>query len=461
MIEDGLLTHQPLESSLVAWRPESNFIHNLILALLATLAAYQATAIVFDVVLGRKPSRKVPVSTIHTQLLCDDSSPLSIAAAIFRRDHFDRLRFRNLPSNATILRDKGPVSKTVILPLLFLLIATPLINLLSVIPTIEYDQIVSFSQGGLDNLAFGFSNRELPVRTSEYGETCRRYHTRFAQSESRASFLRCESVWSHFTASPSLNSSVRIRVLPSGRVAMVVYVLGEPLVAELRVSLEFQTTSGVYRIRPSLPRPAMEQMLSVLSIAANRSCVTTSDGSPYAPGGTPKLFLPRSFTESDVFVGEVSHECYAFQGYGKDGLIKGLKSQILLEDGLQGAFRKIMTVTETEKFEVMNIDRHINDPNRQPTQVWTDGGGLPLLTRRRNHIMPGVFAVVTLVILALRVLAEIIFNNDVYESIDYVLRDKLGTSFEMLRNNDVIRYDLQDDIGEGERYGITYIPSKH
>ena len=422
------------------------------MALLATVAAHQLIHLIFDLALGWKRARSVRKSSIHVQLLCDESSPLSVAAATFRRDELDFLRFRRiLSSSVKIVRDSDRIHRIVLFQLFFLLLAGPLINLICILPTLEYNRTVTFAEAGFANVSLGI-NPNSSLISSDYAARCYRYHSRFASAEEYATLARCRSMWSSkYLPSPSSNFSLTVELRSNSELSFRLFFPGQKIARELEVtgSVFIPSENNVYRLRTELSEKDMENLLNLSFNVIHDNC-PTPDGKKKTTRGVrfyPKVSRPN---DNDIFIrGTVLFKCSGYDNFE-------LKIILLFLSRLQDDIASQFSIVETERFEVARLPKTIL--KRQDLE-WKDGRTLPMLIIRRNYIQPGVLIILTVVIVLVRTIASCLCNNDVYDAIDYLLAMKLGSPFEMIRNPERVNYGLLDDMGEKERYGIEAVCS--
>lgn len=121
-----------------------------------------------------KSPLSIPCIYVHIKLLIDEPSPLSISAAVFRRDVLDRLIFRpDVPNGAHLARSPVSISKFVLCKLIILLVAAPLFNLLGILLALDVEDIVTFADADFGEVALGFSRNLSVLETESAGENCR------------------------------------------------------------------------------------------------------------------------------------------------------------------------------------------------------------------------------------------------------------------------------------------------
>lgn len=164
MYRGGQILYSHTVHPLFDYRPSSDALYFILLALILSLLSYHITATLLDLLFGCKSPRKAHAHNLHTLLLTYSSSPLAIFRALFPRT-FYRLISTNNPTfhqasnsqshNSTLsIRHYPRVAR------LFLLISiAPVVNILVLLAELETSQTLSVSQAGLRGLALGVPTR--------------------------------------------------------------------------------------------------------------------------------------------------------------------------------------------------------------------------------------------------------------------------------------------------------------
>lgn len=81
-VQNNTLTHGDFLSPLESFHLNSQTANYIFIAAVTTGLSYQLTALSFDLLFGRRQRGQTPAHDIHIQLLTDEPSPLSMAAAV-------------------------------------------------------------------------------------------------------------------------------------------------------------------------------------------------------------------------------------------------------------------------------------------------------------------------------------------------------------------------------------------
>lgn len=182
MIENEGITIQSKENPLLFWRPESEILSNIIIALMLTIISYQTTAIIIDLLFGLKPSGISKVSDLMLSQLMHRSSLTSL-----HRQFRPQKRTGDPSQTSTFCHP-------ICLKLFLVLLLAPFINIATIVPTLTVDTTLTFSEAGLGGLAFGIHPRSHTEKLSftPITSSCVKANTEFGtHSSSLVHFTKC------------------------------------------------------------------------------------------------------------------------------------------------------------------------------------------------------------------------------------------------------------------------------
>lgn len=206
MIQNGTITYPPVSNPLLSWNPPTQFTRDLLLALLTTAIAYQAAAILIDLSLGLKRHGYCNVYDIQILFLVRNASPLAIAKSLFPRyfvrhlAHADAHADAHAESAAPRFNTFPPPSKhprpLVLAKLFFLLAAVPALNISAIILAFRRNDIITFSEARISGLALGINPiLNEPHDVEKISRNCCRYKFLVSDSEEPlAEFLECDGL---------------------------------------------------------------------------------------------------------------------------------------------------------------------------------------------------------------------------------------------------------------------------
>lgn len=442
MIRNNSITHGSIESDLNSWHLDSFLLNALLIATLTTVLSYQVTAIIFDLFLGLKPRGEAKASSLHTILLTDESSPLSVAAAIFRKDALDRARFhRDIPPTTAIAREDSPISKKAVLTLIILLITAPLVNLLSVILTLEYDKRITFEAASFGGLALSITKDNTSVSKSPFAGSCRRVRAQFSElGEDYAEFFDClESKSRIQVLNNASESALTVRTTQFGVVHLIASYKDTVDTTPIQKAADMLSGHVVYRLNQDVDVEGAKRLIAETRSKIESTCHKVD------PQELQRVERADFKVMKNSNLIDVSHP------------IKCLN--LTLEEMLvmEALFDHMVTLSNTSIFQSTDVSQLPLLPTHTAAPPkWNDARNLTLMTRRRSYMSPAILCISVAVVLVARVLVEIFTNNDIYDALEDILVRSLNmkSPYYLLRNNDVQRYDFKYQFGNCCHYGV-------
>lgn len=413
MIEDGRITYAGAQSPLLSAEFSSVTLTAIAIAALTTLLSYQATGLIFDLLLGIKLRGVALIRNVHILLLSRQSSIIAVLDAVLRWDWITRLRLR-LPRGSFVSRDEEKIRPLASFKLLILLIVAPLFNILSIAMTLESNETLTFAQAGFGGLVLDF-NLDLSVMDTEpFVESCSRAKLASTTSVvSVAKFTVCHwfEEWISENAEPGKSPNAVIDVSVIRETAFTVYVVVNEWWTSTSSRASVETLDGAVVVKPGVNLEA-QRKLAMQGIELVAKECGLSDASEaeemktYKEGGVERrvaftIPCPNAKTplESAVRVNQ--------------------------------AIGPLSTLVNSKRFDVLNASvSHLDENN-----TFFDAGNERFITRRTRYVSLPLLAIATGVMLVLRVLVKIMCNNDVRDGLEKIVKDRLRVG----KNQSLIR----------------------
>lgn len=419
MIKNNTLTDN-LSSSPLQTVPHP-LLNAILVSTLTTLLVYQLTSILYDISLGLRAKQGTTASALHTVLLIEDASSLSICAAIFRNDRIDRWRFRpNLPEGVTIDRAPNRVSGKTVFRLLFLLLLTPIISVLAVVLTLEFDRSVTFEQAGMKGLALVAGN-VTSLRT--FLPPCIHLDTAFTYTPARhADFTICHTLPDYVNSSTTAPSALYIDAYPDGMVQIIVYSDGN--VKGTRISAGFVTGEKAYRLPHAMDEQIIEGILQKLERLLMQKCSVETDGAPDL----------RTWIQDGIVRGFTGVNCLYVPTPRMDELAHYMFAS--------------MTLTETESLVVAETDEE-----GALFSTFRSGSDLEVFVMRRNVVAVGILGIIVGCVTVLRIVVRLVTKNDVYSGLETLMKRFVGCE-SLLGCETKVRWGCLYQIGSRGWFGV-------
>lgn len=144
------------ENWLMSWEYAHPQLSVQVGALIATLFAFQLSALIFDILLGIKARNLSSASDLHMILLARSLSPLAILSNLFRLDFISRLYYgRDIPVSSEIARDSGRIKFAAAVKFLVIVSLFPLCNIAAIVLSLRKETTLSFRDVQFKNVALG------------------------------------------------------------------------------------------------------------------------------------------------------------------------------------------------------------------------------------------------------------------------------------------------------------------
>lgn len=445
------LSYPPPSTSWQQAELPSTALTALVVAILTTIISYQLTALLLDVVLGCKPRNVARVHTFQTLLLSRKASPLALLNAIFRKDHLTRRYFQNnLPEREVISREDKPVRLPALVLLFSLLVAAPVVNIISVILIIEQERPVSFAQANFGAWNLGIGNGDV-WDVERQSEHCWEMPIEYDDQDKRdAQIGYCEN---------SLGPQSALRMSDDRNVAGVSVLVewGATLMIQIRLGEIFWNVHYIGTLKSYSPDPDDPTRNWIV-----RSTVTLTEASTLVDAVLREMLQICGGQVEDLanltrnVVGE---RLDPFQDYvfGRDGLscFTPLDGEKELSKVL-AVIRQYVTLVPAERFDVIRAS-DLNDPNRP----FLDAKNEIFLRRRWRLAGIPVLAIVTVVAVVGRILTGILLNNDVNDGMERLVKERLGLPVcrSLLREDAVVSYNAKNEDENEDRSDLQHFGS--
>lgn len=450
MIRDGELVYEHVPSPLLHWELQNVTINAIAIALLTTVLSYQATSLLYDVCLGLKRKNVQSIRDIHVLLLIRQASVVSVFDAIARKDWFTKFRYR-LGRNAFIRREEKRVPIPVVGKLLFLLLAAPVLNILSIALTLETERDVSFADSGFGGMVLGV-NRDFEVVTAEpYAQDCGLAKFNIVQGDQPVSKVSVCTVVSEervLSLSDSPNARIAIAIIVGTKLVISVSIHDWQFQAATRATLE--TPDGPFFIESQLGNDSRDAVIEKGLEMIAKEC------------GLPDATLVVPLEQMDHHGLEVRAsmeiQCPTAMEPKESarkiiGILGGLTTLV--------PARRFSIVNQTELYDDSNVA--VEDP------PFFQADGEVFLTRRRRILSLPILGIVATLTILLRALTGVFCNNDIKDGLEEVLKNRLGVKScqSLMRTGtrrvtidvnrcglkepyDVIRMGYDDVVGNGK-----------
>lgn len=433
----GELTYSTSSSTWQTSEFASPILNTLSLAVLTTLISYQVTALITDLLLGTKQRGNTDVPALQTALLVRQATPLAVFTNLLRQDRLTRLYFRpDLPASTRIARDPARVSPIVSFRLLLLLAAAPLINVLSIVLTLESSHDLSFEEAGAGGFALGVASpkgkfRLLPLNNLFMVQkvSTKGGDDPLAEFTICSPFPTVENMWQ-----------------PNGEVSL----------AEFQQSTLYLRVQVGY-IRLTLQRYAQVTLSNNTAFALHSNVLEDHDG-------VDDMLLAGLQLMANVCGGDPEEAEDARSGsfYPSFKYIKGLQipcdlDGVQAQRGAEQILEKLCEFITIVNATQMKVSPVLGHDVRAFNREWFDGKTLPFLNRWQRNLGLKLVALVAGTVTVLRIMTAIIWNNDVDQGIDLIIKKAVGMKCcdSLLRNtNTTIYYTCKYQSVEVARYGL-------
>eukprot|EP00177_Eucheuma_denticulatum_P001819 GFKZ01003251.1.p1 GENE.GFKZ01003251.1~~GFKZ01003251.1.p1 ORF type:complete len:500 (+),score=51.47 GFKZ01003251.1:82-1500(+) len=391
-------------------------INALIIAILATLFSYQASALLTDVAFGFKRRGTSRASDLHIALLTRRSSPLAILNSALRWDWLTRKYYHgDIPPSTLIIREEQKIRIRVLVKLAFLLVVAPVTNTAAVFLTGEAEKILSFKEADFEGVGFGVNKDLSIVAGSRISELCLRSDIDLKPSDvNLAQFSVCRNPPGLVIHSQP-RGLVSFSILRNSSIDLKVQI-GVVEVWSGNTATLFANDT-VFVVKPILSRDDLEDLVNMGIARVSSVCASSSDsdgtlrytsengGAKITESGARQAALD----EIREIVHERSIDCEP------TGNPTEAAFQILRE------LDSFLTFVRADSLLLATVN---NDVSSEPNYMRRDS--LPFLRRRQRILGVPLLATLTGALLLLRVVTVTLLNNDIGIGIEGMVRNYFG-----------------------------------
>lgn len=438
MIKDGRFAPGQIPFGFLYWRPQSDSINELLIALLLTILSYQLATVVIDLMLGWKKHGEAKMHDIHLQMLVLNFAPGAIVRALFPKTFYSMKASHERGKDA-VDDFPGMIQFSTIIKLLFLLFIIPLINMATIILSLERNVDFTVRQSNFGGVELGVDFDQKVTKWQPLTEDCRASPLLTSKGEQpKLQFFMCQpaladSDRSMFPSDFSKPFPVTITLTGFTQFVAVTVVFKYGLVSRSR-------TANVIRQLPlsnhTKPEKGMKDQ-SLLNVFHIRQNVTRSDAEMLTDFGYQLL------NEScPIVAGSRQPDIWLQQGIF-DATFIANRSCILkpeFHDQPEKVAKRIantlidqISIRETKQLSLFSAGEIFD------TKV-VDGNDFVLFTRRGPYLTIPILGFTALTALLLRMITSFVTNNDVGQGIELIVRDGLGLPCcdTMLCSHDVV-----------------------
>lgn len=440
MLDGNQLTYASAERPWYAWELESRYLNSFLVAVLVTIISYQATALVFDVLLGFKKRGEARVNAFHSLLLAWKSSPLAVSSSVFRKDWITRSYYKgHIPKGTSIAREEKRVTATTTGRLLVLLAVAPIANVLSVIMTLERTKEVTFAEAGFEGAVFGVNKDLSTVAVANETFRCRSYPIKARRSDTMLfRYQTCVLDFAGVTAS-SLHLSEEFAETSCIRILA-------PRAGNLQMDVAVNTRVGRRTLN-------IEIVVGRRSLALNNT-VTDESIKPLIERAMQFLVPACGYRDSNA-VQELSYQDIGYPIFDLPvpGAYRLISCQVIANATL--VLEKLMNTIE-ESFtlipsEGLSFSTFADPP--QPVSI----ASLTALKRRESNVSLPFLAITAGVLLLVRLALAAVLSNDLVDGIELVLKQRYGMSRcePMLHAGEEVKFRKTYQSGGVAHYGLA------
>lgn len=410
MINDGVITLEQ-KDDILTWRPESDVLTNFLVAFMVTVIAYQITAIFESLLFGIKKYGMSPLSDIQILQHMRRASPLTAFQTLLQKPA------ENVNSHAnqrSTIDDHDNSSRklrlSVSLKLLFTLIMAPLINVLSIVLTMEYNATLNFSEARFTPIGLGIREHSISTPKQQLASTCTKTDTNFGRtSDSLVEFVICNNVVpltalaasGKPSASVIFNASLRENTILLVTPKRTVYVWSVAQIVKLPSEYGGEKTRSFISRRSTSKQAAMN-MVNDVSHMLRKGCNTTEEVEVKGPLDTPEGF---SFSTAPFKCTPDSSDNDE-EGDWLDPIIN--------------EFRSRMVFVKADK---LRVDEEIGAGSLYLEDVSMDD--VPLVREKRMYVSFLLLLIISITTIIIRIFVKYFTREDLSKGIGLLLRESL------------------------------------
>lgn len=432
MIRDNRLTY--LSSSSLWYESEfsSPTLNAVAIAAAMTLISYQTTAIIFDLILGFKGKWVSTVSRLHILLITRKATPLVVSNNLLRRDWLTALYYRgDIPPGVAIARERERIRFATALVLLFLLAVAPLINIVSIVLTLEREHTRTFAESGFGGAAFGVKPGLDITEEERLTELCVRLPVLSAPGDTPlAEFSLCKLPWTGRQEGGGTQGLVSISIADAHQVLISVQIGSYSVELYKTAHLYANGTSWV--IKPDLSPASVAELVDLGMGLVSEECGVADDVEPV-----------------DTYVEFIEPQ-------RENIMAKRVPCDV--DEDTRDKCARILSRIERH---ITLIDADILEVASKPVElaaaVFFKGSQMEFIRRRRLYVGVAVLWVIAGITAVLRIMTALFWNNDVGDGIERIVKEQLGLGCcsSLLKADDrTIAYNRKYQSGKLGHYGV-------
>lgn len=417
-----VLTHNSAESVLSTLQFSSPILHAILVSILISVLSHQAAAVVFDIALGFKRAGQAKASDLFIAHLPSQASIPALLTAIFDTQKFPWGRSEShksfsgttdISSNSDDghlqARLKRPsIARFPLFKLVLLIILVPVINLFTLLLSLETDNSLTFGDARFGGLALGITNANQTIANYQTSVTCQRYNTSFGYGVSEsADFTVCAQYF--LLAEDIRRSNVTVRGVWdsgtfNGEVTADTTMFSIAIVGNVRVGKK------LFRLRQKMWPEEFFELMRNQHGAIMQKCDSGLDSRMQSSNGGSEIL----FTTYCSFL--ISEDIILFlRGFQRAiGLVED--DELYVADASEGKMAAIVEFVSRDD--------------------------LLLLKRRRPYFSLAAVMIMTGIVVIVGAIVSCLTRNDTYLGIEIIVKKvlKLNKFDSLLGNKEVIRY---------------------
>ena len=446
MIENGVLTYGAIQEGISSWRFHSDVLNEVVIAVLLSIISYQTVEMMLNLSFGLKARGQARLRDIQIMLLIRRSSFYAVLREILPWPRRGKKVTWTEPADDMSETDTDTgrrgftIYACVYAKLFCLLLAIPLVNVGSVVLSLERDNDLTFAEAKFGGLALGVdfsgsdNNYSLISRTPKAfceGVTVERNTADFPIALFRLCTRELDS-----TYEPTSRQNIVVVSVDStaGNVVLVSVTIGSQktlyekramIVSDMANISSSERNGELYYVKSNF---SVSDLEFLVHRGAERAQSMFCDH-PDAPG----IMIDQTARKGRA---SASAECP--QQHSE-------KSQSEHADAVKDVILDLLDLISLRDNDQLLVQRDQSDVDGDII----NGDDLLLLSRRRSLVSIPVMAILALAVVVLRVIVQLVTNNDLENGIGLIVRDGLGLPCcdSMLCSRDVVaKYDSEGRI---------------
>lgn len=429
MFEDGYVVPGEQLSRIHTWQFDDPVLHAFLVGTLATLLAYQGTALLIDLFLGWKKRGEVAVADLYTLLRTEDLS-FRLICQIFRKgspvDSKQLEKEEESKKDTESEENDYRLKASSMIKLFVLLAGVPGINLLAIFLTLETDTTVSFREADFGGISYGVRpNGSGILQTRDVSADCTSLVTKLENvAQPMASFFLCvRSRVPEIPAADDPVTKVIVEAQADGEVEFTVINSADYYLGSRR--LEMQTGGLFYRIPHSITPEQAKELVKRGGNVLSEGCTRLS-----GKDETPPVVVTQ---EGRRIRAEQSFTCKEDKPVTMEASLIEMYSQV---DAIEDSSLLVAKVEDAE----LGLENSFE---------FESGEDLPFYKWRGSYASFLVLSILVACFGAARLLVMLFTHNDIHVGIELIIKDQLGLKFgdSMLQNASSVQYEGVSFLG--------------